>query len=282
MARLTSVNFQKLQNCILAIYSNQDMASLPNHIVSVISNAIPSSVSSYAKINHNDQNIIYTGMTSCRKWEELGAFSRCMHEHPFTNFLHSESLGRHRFRDDIEMAVQKRYPHLKHSHHNTVAKISDVLSGRQFRSLAIYNDFFRPNGVDFQLLVSLMPSPDGYTTISFNRDKIDFSEQERLLLHLIGPHIAQAHENAEAYAKARLAFAVSQGSGQTIRTDNLTYREEDVLCWVAQGKTNGEVAKILNIAPGTVKVHLERIYHKLGVDNRTSAAMFVAGGKKQP
>lgn len=275
MACLSSANLQKLQNCILSIYSNLDIASLPNHIVSVISNAIPSSVSSYAKISQNNQKIIYTGMTSCRKWEELGAFSRSMHEHPLTNYLHSEILGQHRFREDIERAVQKRYPHLKHTRHNTVARISDVLTDRQFRSLAIYNDFFRPNGVEYQLLVSLLPDVDGYTTLSFNRDKRDFSEEERLILNLLLPHIVQAHKNAESCAKARHTFDALENSNRSITSYGLTYREEDVLYWVSQGKTNGEVARILDIAPGTVKIHLERIYQKLGVENRTSAAMLV-------
>lgn len=282
MVRLTSNNFQKLQSCILEIYSNLDVLSLPTHIVSVISKIIPSTVSSYAKISQKNQKIIYTGLASCRKWEELGAFSRCMHEHPLTNLLHSEILGRHRFSEDIEKAVQRHYPHLKSAHHNTVARISDVLVDSQFRSLEIYNDFFRPNGVEYQLLVSLMPSPDGYTTISFNRDKIDFSEEERLLLHFIGPHVVQAHINAESFAKARHAFDALENASRSFAACGLTYREEDVLGWVAQGKTNGEVARILNIAPGTVKIHLERIYHKLGVDNRTSAALFVIGEKKQP
>jgi DNA-binding CsgD family transcriptional regulator len=131
------------------------------------------------------------------------------------------------------------------------------------------------------LLISLLPGRDGYTTLSFNRDKMDFSEEERLILHNIRPHIVQAYKNAEAYGKARQAFGVLESANQTAKTPCLTFREEDVLSWVAQGKSNGEVAKILNIAPGTVKIHLERIYHKLGVNNRTSAALLVVGEKKR-
>ncbi|MBI3755764.1 MAG: helix-turn-helix transcriptional regulator [Deltaproteobacteria bacterium] len=39
------------------------------------------------------------------------------------------------------------------------------------------------------------------------------------------------------------------------------------------GKTNAEVAAILSIAPSTVKTHLERIYQKLGVENRMAASL---------
>lgn len=51
----------------------------------------------------------------------------------------------------------------------------------------------------------------------------------------------------------------------------LTTREAEILLWVAQGKTNPEIAIILNIRPRTVKKHLEHIFSKLGVETRTSA-----------
>lgn len=53
----------------------------------------------------------------------------------------------------------------------------------------------------------------------------------------------------------------------------LTPREADVLFWVAQGKTNPEIALILEIRPRTVKKHLEHIFPKLGVETRTSATL---------
>lgn len=56
----------------------------------------------------------------------------------------------------------------------------------------------------------------------------------------------------------------------------LSAREAEVLCWVARGKPNSEIAAILNLKTATVKKHLERIYPKLGVENRTAAAYFVA------
>jgi DNA-binding CsgD family transcriptional regulator len=52
----------------------------------------------------------------------------------------------------------------------------------------------------------------------------------------------------------------------------LTPREQQVLEWVAEGKTNAEIAQILVAAPGTVRKHLEHIYAKLGVHTRTAAA----------
>lgn len=52
----------------------------------------------------------------------------------------------------------------------------------------------------------------------------------------------------------------------------LTRREAEVLSWVARGKSNAEIATILQVCTKTVDKHLERIYPKLGVENRTAAA----------
>jgi len=52
----------------------------------------------------------------------------------------------------------------------------------------------------------------------------------------------------------------------------LTQRESEVLMWIARGKSNRDIAEILNLSPRTVNKHLEQIYSKLGVENRASAA----------
>jgi DNA-binding CsgD family transcriptional regulator len=64
------------------------------------------------------------------------------------------------------------------------------------------------------------------------------------------------------------------GSDQTVLKRKLlvTEREAEVLLWIARGKSNRDIAEILTLSPRTVNKHLEQIYAKLGVENRTSAA----------
>ncbi|WP_198262848.1 DNA-binding response regulator [sulfur-oxidizing endosymbiont of Gigantopelta aegis] len=52
----------------------------------------------------------------------------------------------------------------------------------------------------------------------------------------------------------------------------ITYREAEVLLWLAHGKTNREIAEILKMSPRTVNKHLEQMYPKIGANNRTTAA----------
>ena len=56
----------------------------------------------------------------------------------------------------------------------------------------------------------------------------------------------------------------------------LTLREREVLRWLARGKANAEIGEILGISAATVGKHLEHIYPKLGVENRTAAASFAS------
>lgn len=56
------------------------------------------------------------------------------------------------------------------------------------------------------------------------------------------------------------------------RAFNISLREAEVLMWLTHGKSNKEIAEILDLSPRTVNKHLEQIFEKLGIENRTAAA----------
>ena len=60
--------------------------------------------------------------------------------------------------------------------------------------------------------------------------------------------------------------------GPLQRALGLTGREADVLLWVAQGKSNGDIGTILGMSEKTVKQHLGSVFQKLGVENRNAAS----------
>jgi len=60
---------------------------------------------------------------------------------------------------------------------------------------------------------------------------------------------------------------------ETTRDRQLSTREKEILDWVARGKSNNVIAEILAISPGTVDTYMRRIYEKLDVSDRTSAAV---------
>jgi transcriptional regulator EpsA len=56
------------------------------------------------------------------------------------------------------------------------------------------------------------------------------------------------------------------------KSDNLSAREQEIIQWITEGKTNAEIAGLLGISAYTVKNHAQRVFRKLGATNRTEAA----------
>jgi DNA-binding CsgD family transcriptional regulator len=99
-------------------------------------------------------------------------FNRYLHEHPF--IAHSGS------------------PNTARS-----LRISDILSRQQFHRLALYNEYYRPMGVEYQLGTVISTSASRILGIALDRDCMDFSENERLSLDLLKPHLIRSYRNLQ-------------------------------------------------------------------------------------
>lgn len=72
---------------------------------------------------------------------------------------------------------------------------------------------------------------------------------------------------------AKQTSVVSDDLANDVTDCRLTPRQLDVLSLIKLGKSNKEIARILELAEGTVKIHCMAIFRELGVTNRTQAAM---------
>ena len=61
----------------------------------------------------------------------------------------------------------------------------------------------------------------------------------------------------------------------------LSVRESQVAFWLAEGKSNRDIGAILDISCRTVERHVENILRKLGLENRTSAAVVISAHLRQ-
>lgn len=143
-------------------------------------------------------------------------------------------------------------------------KISDFCPSHQYHKRDIYQQFYRPLGIAHQLVVGFEVPGLGFTTCALSRGRRDFTEAERVLLAFAQPHLALLLEQAGR----QLATAAGPAP-----TADLTPRETAILRCLAQGQPDKAIAHHCGISPRTVQVHLRNIYAKLGVDNRTAAAL---------
>jgi DNA-binding NarL/FixJ family response regulator len=139
-------------------------------------------------------------------------------------------------------------------------RFSDLLSVRAYRRLPIYQQFFRPCGVEYKLDVRVWPTRHTVDLGCFRQHR-DFDEQDRATLNALRPYLTTI-----------LRRSISKAPAEHLRTIfGLTPREADVLALVVRGRRPSEVACELVLAEGTVRKHIERIYVKLGVTSRTQA-----------
>ena len=145
----------------------------------------------------------------------------------------------------------------------SVIKETDFYSARQLHGIGMYSDYYRPLGLEHSLMVCLpkaLPGtagPGRYVRLHFLRGPgPDFSERDRAVLTLLGPHLDQAYLDAQ-----RRRHPVPR----------LTPRQKDLLHLVSAGHTNAQIARRLGISEGTVRTHLENIYERLHVSSRTAA-----------
>jgi DNA-binding NarL/FixJ family response regulator len=74
-------------------------------------------------------------------------------------------------------------------------------------------------------------------------------------------------------ALAQKSSVTDFNSAAPLEKLGLTHREAEVLLWMSQGKANSDIGSILGLSEKTVKIHVGHILEKLGVENRTTAAL---------
>jgi two-component system nitrate/nitrite response regulator NarL len=76
-------------------------------------------------------------------------------------------------------------------------------------------------------------------------------------------------KNASAANDLQTRASAPTGAGPGQR---LTSRQNQIVAMLKIGSSNREIAQVLGLSEGTIKVHLHRIYQRMGVSNRTQLA----------
>jgi DNA-binding CsgD family transcriptional regulator len=147
----------------------------------------------------------------------------------------------------------------------SIVQVSDFYSVPEFHSTGMYCDIYRPQGFEHHIGLCLSDKPGtdagaGRTARLFfvRGPGPAFSERDRALLTILRPHMQQAFFDAERRRNP---------------VPDLTPRHWELLHLMATGRTNTQIARHLGLSEGTVRTHLENIYARLDVSNRTAAVI---------
>ena len=126
--------------------------------------------------------------------------------------------------------------------------------------------FLTAKGEKTDLRAGMNLGADDYLTKPVTKDDLLAAIQARF-------ERQRTHEENLKERIDQIDFTPKFDSAVPLEAMGVTPREAEVLLWVAQGKSNADIAVILGMAEKTVKKHLGNIFEKLGIESRNAAAV---------
>lgn len=345
---LSAADSARLLDLLEPLYRETDAALFPQRVVEVLAALMPADAVAFnvihadgrVEIVHNAQAL--ESELAKRTW----ALEKYIDQHPLESFY-------------------------KRTGSDEPVRTSDFLSKKRLHDLALYQEFYKPLGVEYQISVFLKQLDDFRIGMGVQRRLKDFTERDKTMMGLLARHVFQAFKNARQFTAMRNGYAALEAGlnahregllhlrpngtvdsmttnclgwlqtycsdytgqvdrlpvtitnwlGEQLRSSGVratrqplvlqrgdnrlvirlaiqpdgradlllqelnahaaidrfvaagfTQREAEVLLWLSRGKSSGDIAVILGSSRATVSKHLEHIYQKLAVENRTAAA----------
>ncbi len=172
--------------------------------------------------------------------------------------------------------------------------ISDLVSRRTFQASDLYLKFLRKYRSEDQLIAADTFDEHRLFAVTLNRDSWGFSEREKAVLNALRPVMFRTFwrlRQLADYCLARNGVTLGPETRSTLvaalMAKGLTHREAEVAAMLTEGACNHEIANALGICQGTVRKHVDRVFLKLDVHNRTAAtraalALLGAAGVLRP
>jgi two-component system nitrate/nitrite response regulator NarL len=143
----------------------------------------------------------------------------------------------------------------------------EVLRRLRESALAMPIVMLTTSGEERDLLASLRSGAQGYLLKDMEPDELVAALRE-----IAAGKTVVAPDLTEVLISA--VKGTSSPEARRTPLSELTPREQEILCHLAEGRSNKVIAKQLGISDGTVKLHVKAILRKLGVHSRVEAAVF--------
>jgi DNA-binding CsgD family transcriptional regulator len=153
-------------------------------------------------------------------------------------------------------------------------RLSDVVTPAEFHQTDLYREFYAPIGIEYQISFALPSTGEEILAIALSRIETDFTNEERELLAVARPHLIQVYRNALHHSDVisrRVLRSAPFADQKTLQDLGLTPAQAKVLSLVASGQSTSDIASELRISERTVQKHLQGVYHRLGVSDRSAA-----------
>lgn len=234
---------------IIKLYEAEaDLIGLPQILFAGVGRLIDADVVTYSEFHHASgefRSLLSIEDTPSRRAEAMAAFARHMHSHDFWR-CHPAFYGERALRE------------------------SDFFGEEEFATLPIAREVFLPS-MARRIMSIVMQSGDYVLTVSGHRvvGRAAFSDRQRDMLEAYRPHVLRSYRQA----CDRTLAAMTPTDRLRIAFPELTPRQLEVASWVARGKSNEDIATILDVGIDTVKAHVKAIHAKIGADGRLAIAV---------
>lgn len=163
------------------------------------------------------------------------------------------------FHDPITLQMQK---------HRDAVRVTQVMEQRALQRTEFFNDFLKRDGLHWGVNLYAWNGDANLGDMRIWRDRRreDFCANDVALLNLVRGGFVNALARAQSAAPPRPLRAEHD------RLPCLSPREREVVCRLACGHSDKEIARQLGIGIATVRTHIESSFRKTGVGNRVALA----------
>lgn len=165
-------------------YSFEDISEFRSGVIEVLNRVVPSD-----RVGYNEIAAGETFAVMIPEYDEsmISTFTALAHENPLIERYQRTGDGR---------------PY----------RISDMIDQQTFHATALYQEFYRPMGIETQVAFCLPSRPELIVGLALTREREDYSDREVQLLALARPHLMQAYRNAQLRS-ARIATLAALEAG---------------------------------------------------------------------
>lgn len=240
---------QAFRDEVIRLYEREpDLHALPGLLFESVARLTDGDVVSYAEFHARSKEfraLISVDDDPVARGKAMQAFARHMHSHPFWQYAPA-FYGERALRE------------------------SDFFSDTEFMALPMAREVFLPSGARRLLVIVFQHEGYAVTIVSHRvTGSPPFSDGDRDRLQALRPHILRCYRQAQQ----RTVAALAPPERLRLAFPTLTPRQLEVCAWLAQGKTNEDIAAILGLSVDTVKVHARVIYDKIGATGRHAVAV---------